>query len=510
MRGGPSQVAAFALADAVAAVEGARALVVEASRRWQDLRRADSLANLAAHRGAVHAVRVAQGARDATLALAEGAGGGDAAAPDRDLDAAAAVLSGWPIPEDDLTIALAETELRRLARLRDEDGGLDASHLAAIPGAWRARPEAVRRRAAAITNEVLAPQAASFDRDEAVSPDVYSRLGAEGLMGVCLPAALGGSGESTVAYSLAMTEIARGCASTAVSMAVTNMVGKVLLAFGTETQRARYAHVLCDGGLGAFALSEAGAGSDPSAMSTRARRHGDRWVLDGAKQWISHGDQAAVLVVWARVDGPGDPRPRLTCFLVPQGAAGLSVTRLEDKLGLRASHTAALALDGVHVGDDARLGEVGDGFRIALAALDGGRIGIASQALGLAIGAYGCAVREVPLGTLRRGEGAAFVSDAVVALRAARLLTLRAAGLEDAERAFSREAALAKLVASESAWALTLRAARLLGVDGLVRGRELERRLRDVRVTRIYEGTSEVQRMVIARDLLRGAEADGG
>jgi len=345
----------------------------------------------------------------------------------------------------------------------------------------------------------LRVRAGAFEAEEAVPLEVYRELGSRGLMAVGVPERFGGSEAGTVAYSLAMTEIARGCASTAVTMAVTNMVGEVIAAFGTDAQAKRWCPRLAKGELGAFALSEVGAGSDPGGMRTTARLEGNEWVLDGTKQWISHGDQASILVVWARTDGAG-PRG-LSCFLVPGDAPGLGVSKHEDKTGLRASHTVGLTFDGVRVPESALLGERGGGFPIAMMALDGGRVGIASQALGIATAAY----EEAAVVSAEQGvdQGAAFrLADAATRLEAARWLTLRAArGKESGER-FSHEASMAKLFSTESAWAVCNLAVEVLGERGRRRGSVAERALRDVRVTMIYEGTSEVQRIVISREAL--------
>jgi alkylation response protein AidB-like acyl-CoA dehydrogenase len=322
-------------------------------------------------------------------------------------------------------------------------------------------------------------------------------------MAVNVPAELGGSDAGVVSYSLAMTEIARACPSTAVTMAVTNMVGEVIAAFGSEEQRQRYNPALAGGGLGAFALSEVGAGSDPGAMKTTATREGDGWVLNGTKQWISHADGADVLVVWARTGGAGSRG--ISCFLVEPGAAGLSVDKHEDKMGLRASHTCGLVLEDVRVPGGALLGEEGGGFRIAMMALDGGRIGIASQAMGIAEAAYEQARRHLGQAEAPGAEQAAgfALADARVALDAATLLTMRAAALKESGAPFTREASMAKVFASEQSYHICETALRLLGPRGWRAAERIERCLRDVRVAMIYEGTSEIQRHVIARTILR-------
>ncbi|MCS6798165.1 MAG: acyl-CoA dehydrogenase family protein [Myxococcota bacterium] len=367
----------------------------------------------------------------------------------------------------------------------------------------------VEETARRFASERLAPRAAEMERQEQIDPALLRELGELGLMAVNVPESLGGAGAGAVAYALAMMEIARGCASTAVTMAVVNMVAEVLVRFGDEAQRARYVPRLARGEmLGAFALSEPDAGSDPASLRTVARRDGDGWRLDGSKQWISHGDTAGLLVVWARTGEAGSRG--LSCFLVEGGAPGLVVSRLEDKMGLRASHTAALQLDGVRVPGEAMLGAPGDGFRIAMTALDGGRIGIGAQAIGIAQAAFEAMTRYarervqfgVPIAEHQAVQW--MIADSRVDRDAARLLVLRAAWLKERGVPFTREASMAKLVATEAAWRIVNRAVQVHGGYGYIREYPVERHLRDARVTQIYEGTSEIQRLVIARSLLRG------
>ena len=325
-------------------------------------------------------------------------------------------------------------------------------------------------------------------------------------MGVNVPSVDGGAEAGVISYALSMVEIARACASTAVTMAVTNMVGEVLSAFGTEEQRSLIRRLTEGETLGAFALSEPDAGSDPGAIRTTATRSGGDWVLNGSKQWISHADASEVMVVWARTGQSGTSG--LTCFLLNGTPKGLSIARSEDKLGLRGSHTCALSLDDVRLPRSSMLGDEGEGFRIAMMALDGGRIGIGAQALGIAEGALSDAV-EYAKTRHTFGEAIAsrqaiqwMIADSRTELDAGHLLVRRAAWLKEAGQPHSREAAMAKLTASEAAWQVCDRALQIHGGVGYTRDTSIERRLRDVRVTRIYEGTSEIQRMVIARSVL--------
>lgn len=357
----------------------------------------------------------------------------------------------------------------------------------------------IAERARAYAIESLAPRAAEFEASEDIPLEVFAELGHRGLMSVCNAPALGGSGATTSAYARAMMEIGEGCASTAVTMAVTNMVGEVISAFGSETQKALHCPRLAQGGLGAFALSEVGAGSDPGGMRTTAVVEGDEWVINGDKQWISHGDRASSIIIWARTDGDGSRG--LSCFLVEPGK-GLSVGKHEDKMGLRASHTVGLVFDDLRVPSDALLGPRGGGFRIAMMALDGGRIGVASQAIGIGESAFAEActfvneMKSPDQGVLWR------IADMRTRLDAARLLVLNAAQLKESAQPFSQEASIAKAFATESAWKVCNEAVELMGDAALTRGSRAERALRDSRVTMIYEGTSEVQRVVISRGAL--------
>jgi alkylation response protein AidB-like acyl-CoA dehydrogenase len=310
-----------------------------------------------------------------------------------------------------------------------------------------------------------------------------------------------------------MQELARCDASVAVAVSVTNMVAELIAMVGTDAQRARWVPELVSGRAvcGAFALSEPQAGSDPAAMATVAERVGDRWRLTGSKAWITGGDRAGVIVVWAITDASAGHKG-ITAFLVPGPPGttpGLGVGRLEEKMGLHGSTTAQLVLDGVEVGDDAVLGGLGGGFRLAMMALDGGRIGIASQAIGIARGALEAAIRYAgeresfgqPI--IKHQAVGAMLADAATWLDAATLMTLRAAAKKERGGAFTREAAMAKLFATEHAGKVCDIALQVHGGYGYTRDFPIERAYRDVRVTRIYEGTSEIQRIVIARELVK-------
>ncbi len=356
------------------------------------------------------------------------------------------------------------------------------------------------------------PIAAQIDREEAIPRSVLKQLADLGLMAVRLPSEYGGAGASTVAYALAMQQIARGCASTAVTMAVNNMVGEVIATFGREEQKQKYCTRLASGEYcaGAFALSEPGAGSDPGGMRTTATREGDGWVIQGEKQWITNGAFAGIFVVWARTAGkealPG--AKGITCFLVEAGTPGFTVGRAEDKMGLRGSNTTSLQFDRCRVPNSAILGEINSGFKIAMMALDGGRIGVSAQAIGIARASLEESIRYAkdrqqfgaPIATFQAIQWK--LADMRTELDAAHLLCMRAATLKDARKPFSSEASMSKVFSSEAAVRICNEAVQIHGGYGYTREFAAERHLRDVRVTMIYEGTSEIQRMVIARSML--------
>jgi alkylation response protein AidB-like acyl-CoA dehydrogenase len=370
---------------------------------------------------------------------------------------------------------------------------------------------AVAATARAFARERIAPVAAENDRLGRFPADLVRGLGELGLLAVNVPAAYGGSEAGPVAYALALTEIDAADCATAVVMAVTNMVGEVIARFGTEAQKEHHLPKLASGEYlaGAFGLSEPQAGSDAAALTTRAVRSGDGWVIDGAKQWISNGDVAGVTVVWAKTD-PTAGAKGITAFLVEAGTPGLTIGKHEEKLGIRASSTVSLAFDACEVPDAARLGAVGEGYKIALAALDGGRIGIASQATGTIRAALEASVRYAKE---RQTFGRRIAEHQAIAFMLAdlrtdhdlsRLLGLRAAALKEAGRAFTREAAMAKLFSSEAAQRAVSKAVQIHGGYGYTREFPVEKLFRDARVQTIYEGTSEIQRLVIARELLKG------
>jgi len=362
----------------------------------------------------------------------------------------------------------------------------------------------------------LVPKAARRDAESLFPTEELRGLAQLGLLGVNVPESLGGAQAGVVAYSLALSEIAAADASVSVAMAVTNMVAEVICSYGSPEQQQTWVPKLCSGEAvaGAFALSEPQSGSDAASLRTVAEKIPGGYRLTGNKQWITSGDRAGVLVVWARTDGVEAASKKnaaagLCAFLVPQGTPGLTAGRPEHKLGLRGSTTVPLILDGCEIPESALLGKVGDGFKIAMTALDGGRIGIASQAVGVARAALRAATNYAKE---RKQFGQAIanfqaignmLADAATQLDAAQLLTLRAAFYKESGVPISRPAAMAKLYASEMAGRVCDMALQIHGGYGYTQEFPVERYLRDARVQRIYEGTSEIQRVVIARSVLK-------
>ncbi len=369
----------------------------------------------------------------------------------------------------------------------------------------------IRDTARKFAREVLAPRAQKTDREEIFPLDAYRQMGELGLLGVNVPAEYGGAEAGVLSYSLAVIELAAACASTSVGMCVTNMCAELICQFGTVEQKKRYVTKLTSGEAiaGAFALSEPHAGSDPGAGNTTAAKKGDRWVINGTKQWITSGAYAGVIVVWARTSSEGNKG--LSCFLVGKGAEGLTCGRAEDKMGLRGSNTVPLIFENVEVGEDQLLGRLGDGFKLAMVALDGGRVGIASQACGVGRAAIEASVRYVKD---RHAFGQAIgefqalrfmLADMTTQQQTAELLTFRAASMKEKKVPFTREASMAKLFASEMSNKVCDRAVQLHGGYGYIDEFPVERYLRDARVQTIYEGTSEIQRIVIAREVIKAA-----
>lgn len=370
----------------------------------------------------------------------------------------------------------------------------------------------IRDTARQFARERLAPHAARWDRECHFPKAELREMGRLGLLGMTVPEAWGGAGADHVALALAIEEIAAGDAATSTVMSGHNSVGCMpLVNFGTEDQKQRYLRPMARGQmLSAFALTEAHGGSDAGALSTRAVRKGDHYLLDGAKQFITSGKSADVAIVFARTDGAeGASRSSkgISAFIVSTNAPGYEVVRVEAKLGQRASDTCQIALNGVRVPVSDRLGAEGQGYRIALSNLQGGRIGIAAQAVGIARAAYDVAVayareRNVFGKPIIEHQAVGFRLAAMATrIACARQMVLHAAALTDAGQPSLMEACMAKLSASEAAEWVCSEAIQTLGGYGYLSDYPVERLYRDARVCRIYEGTNDIQHLVILREL---------
>jgi alkylation response protein AidB-like acyl-CoA dehydrogenase len=354
----------------------------------------------------------------------------------------------------------------------------------------------------------IVPNASAWDRDHRFPADLFPKLAEVGLMGVCVPEEYGGAGADFLSYILVLEELSRADAGVGVTVAVhTSATTLPILTFGSDEQKSRFVPPLARGEqIGAFALTESGSGSDAGSLRTRADPDGDGWKITGAKQWITNGAVAGTLVLFARTDASTAGPRGISCFVLDGG--DIRVTREEDKLGLNSSTTSDLVVEGVLVGRDRLLHEEGRGFRVAMATLDGGRIGIAAQALGIAQAAYDVA-RAYALEREQFGRRIADfqaiqwkLADMATEIDAARLLVYRAAWLKEQGRPHTTEGAKAKLFASEMARRQTAEAIQVLGGYGYTKEFPVERYYRDAKITEIYEGTSEIQRLVIARAIL--------
>lgn len=351
----------------------------------------------------------------------------------------------------------------------------------------------------------IAPKAKELDETGRFPTEIVKQLGEMGLMGMMVPEEWGGAGMDTISYAMAMEEVSAACASTGVIMSVNNsLVCHPLQVFGNDDQKKRFLTPLARGEkLGCFALSEPGHGSDPAGLKCLAKKVPGGYRIKGTKNWITNGREADYCVLFATLD-PSLGHKGICAFIVDTKSEGFQVAKVEDKLGICASSTAALFFDDVFVPQDCLLGGEGQGFKIALNTLDGGRIGIASQALGIARCALDAskkfaAEREqfgAPIAKLQAIQF--FIADMATRLQAARLLTWNAAKAKDEGLRFSKEAAMAKLAASEAAVWIATKAIQVHGGYGYTKEYVVERNYRDAKITEIYEGTSEIQRIVIA------------
>jgi alkylation response protein AidB-like acyl-CoA dehydrogenase len=366
----------------------------------------------------------------------------------------------------------------------------------------------IRDAARDFAQERLRPFAADWDREHRFPHEAIAEMGQLGFFGMLVPEEWGGCDTGYVAYAMAIEEIAAGDGSCSTIMSVHNSVGCVpILRFGSEAQKRRWLEPLASGAmLGGFALTEPQAGSDASSLKCRARREGESYILNGAKQFITSGKNAGMVIVFAVTD-PAAGKRGISAFLVPTDTPGYQVVRVEHKLGLHASDTCQIQLEEVRVPVENRLGEEGEGYRIALANLEGGRIGIAAQAVGMARAAFEVArdyarERESFGKPLVEHQAVAFrLADMLTQISVARQMVYHAASLRDAGEPALVEASMAKLFASEMAETVCSQALQTLGGYGYLNDFPLERIYRDVRICQIYEGTSDIQRLVIARNL---------
>ncbi|AWB20897.1 acyl-CoA dehydrogenase [Methylobacterium currus] len=366
----------------------------------------------------------------------------------------------------------------------------------------------IRDTARSFARERLKPFSAEWDREARFPREAIAEMGALGFMGMLVPEEHGGAAADHVAYALAIEEVAAGDGAVSTVMSVHNSVGCMpILKFGSDEQKQRFLGPLARGEqLGAFCLTEPGAGSDAAALKTRARRKGNAWVLSGTKQFITSGANADLAIVFAVTD-PEAGKRGISAFIVPTKTPGYKVARIEHKLGQRASDTAQIVFEEMELTPDLMLGQEGEGLKIALSNLEGGRIGIAAQAVGMARAAFEAALayageRETFGQRLNQHQAVAFrLADMATRIEAARLLVLNAARLRDAGQPCLKEAAMAKLFASEMAEAVCSDAIQIHGGYGYLADYPVEQIYRDVRVCQIYEGTSDVQRIVISRAL---------
>jgi butyryl-CoA dehydrogenase len=369
----------------------------------------------------------------------------------------------------------------------------------------------IREVARDFAEREVRPIAAEIDRDARFPHETIKRMGELGLMGILVPERWGGAGGDTVAYAVAMEEIARVCGSHAVVMSVNNsLFCDPILKYGTDAQRERVLRPVASGHeIGCFALTEPQAGSDATNQHTLAVRDGDHYVVNGRKVFVTNGRESSTALVFVQTDTSKGSHG-ISALLIEKSRQGFLVPKTEEKLGIRASDTAEFVFEDCRVPVENRLGDEGQGFKIAMASLDGGRIGIAAQALGLAVGAYERALayaRErksfgVPIGQHQMVQW--MLADMATAIEGARLLVWQAAALKDAGQPFSTKSAMAKLFAADMAMKVTTDAVQIHGGYGFIREYEVERFFRDAKITQIYEGTSQIQKLVIARSVLGG------
>lgn len=370
--------------------------------------------------------------------------------------------------------------------------------------------EMVQRMARDFATKEVLPKAAEIDREHRHPAELVKRMAELGLLGVAVPEEYGGAGMDTVSYALAMEEVSRACASTGVIMSVNNsLVCDPIMRFGSEDQKKQFLAPLAAGDkLGCFCLSEPEAGTDAAAQTTVAVKDGDHWVLNGTKNWITNGPVADIAVVMAMTDKAAGHRG-ISAFIVPLDTDGVRCGPPDEKLGIRGSKSCQIFFEDARIPADYLLGDVGGGFKVAMSTLDGGRIGIAAQAIGIL---RACLEDSLEYATQRKTFGVPIgnhqaiqwkLADMASDLEAARLLALQAATLKDQKKRFTKEASMAKLFAADACNRHAREAVQIYGGNGYVTEYPVERHMRDAKITEIYEGTSEIQRVVIASWLFK-------
>ncbi len=361
-------------------------------------------------------------------------------------------------------------------------------------------------------NEVIAPKAAATDRDAVFPLEAMKKMAELGFTGMTIPEGYGGTELGNLALSIVLIEINRACASTGVTLSVhCSLASSPIVRFGSEAVKRKYLPRMASGEiLGAYSLTEPGSGSDSAALRTRAVKDGAKYRLTGTKTWVTSGSHAGVIIVFARTSDEKKPHKGITAFLVEPSFKGIAIGKHEEKMGIRGSTSVELVLDGCEVPEENVLGDVGEGFRVAMDTLDGGRIGIASQAVGIS---DACLEASVKYAKEREQFGqpiAEFeaiqwkIADMATRIEASRLLTFHAAAMRDRKEPCSHASAMAKLMASTTANFCAREAVQIHGGAGYTVDFPVERYMRDARITELYEGTTEIQRIVVARQYLRG------
>lgn len=371
--------------------------------------------------------------------------------------------------------------------------------------------EMIRKMVRDFAENEVAPTAAERDEEERFDREIFDKMAELGLTGIPWPEEYGGIGSDYLAYAIAVEELSRVCASTGVMLSAhTSLASWPIFKFGTEEQKQKYLRPLAKGEkIGAYCLTEPGSGSDAGGMRTTARLEGDHYVLNGSKIFITNGGEAEIYVVFALTDPEKRTRGGVTAFIVEKDFPGFSVGKKEKKLGIRSSPTTEIIFEDCRVPVENVLGEIGEGFKIAMMTLDGGRNGIAAQAVGIAQGALDAAVayakERVQFGKpIAAKQGISFkLADMATSVEAARLLTYQAAWRESEGLSYGMESAMSKLFAGDTAMKVATEAVQIFGGYGYTKEYPVERFLRDAKITQIYEGTQEIQRLVISRMLLK-------